>query len=104
LPEYFPYFLYVYLQTYKSPTRIYFHFVILSSRILIRIITEELKVKTKDFEIDLGRHVENTDSDIESLRQQLIQAKQQINTDVSDKISVCNSQIVAEKQEYHSKF
>jgi hypothetical protein len=30
--------------------------------------------------------------------------KQQINTDVSDQISVCNSQIVAEKQEYHSKF
>jgi len=30
--------------------------------------------------------------------------KQQINTDVSDRISVCNSQIVAEKQEYHSKF
>jgi hypothetical protein len=30
--------------------------------------------------------------------------KQQINMDVSDKIAVCNSQIVAEKQEYHSKF
>ena len=29
---------------------------------------------------------------------------QQINTDVSDKIAVCNNQIVAEKQEYHSKF
>jgi len=32
------------------------------------------------------------------------QVKQQINTDVSDNISACNSQIVAEKQEYHSKF
>ena len=29
---------------------------------------------------------------------------QQINTDVSDKIAVCNNQIVAEKQEYNSKF
>jgi hypothetical protein len=67
-------------------------------------ITEELKAKTKVLEIDLGRHVENTDGDIELLRQELIQVKQQINTDVSDKISVCNSQIVAEKQEYHSKF
>jgi len=34
-------------------------------------ITEELKAKTKVLEIDLGRHVENTDSDIES-RQELI--------------------------------
>jgi ABC-type phosphate transport system auxiliary subunit len=55
-------------------------------------------------ETDLGRHVENTDDDIQSLRQELIQVKQQINTDVSDKIAVCNSQIVAEKQEYQTKF
>ena len=54
-------------------------------------------------EIDLGRHVENTDSDLESIRQELIQVKQQINTDFSDKIAVCNSQIVAEKQEYQTK-
>ena len=67
-------------------------------------ITEELKTKTKVLEIDLGRHVKNTDSDMQSLRQELIQVKQQINTDISDKIAVCNSQIVAEKQEYHSKF
>jgi len=67
-------------------------------------ISEELKAKTKILEIDLGRHVENTDRDVESIRQELIQVKQQINTDVSDKIAVCNSQIVAEKQEYHSKF
>ena len=68
-------------------------------------ITEELKAKTKVLEIDLGRHVENTDSDIhvQSLRQELILVKQ-INTDVSDKIAVCNIQIVAEKKEYHSKF
>ena len=55
-------------------------------------------------EIDVGRHAENTDSDIESLRQELIQAKQQISTDISDKIPVCNTQIVNEKLEYHSKF
>jgi hypothetical protein len=30
--------------------------------------------------------------------------KRQINTEVSDKTAMCNSQIVAEKQEYHSKF
>jgi hemerythrin len=51
-------------------------------------ITEELKSKTKVLEIDLSRHVENTDSDIQSLRQELIQVKQQINTDGSDKICV----------------
>jgi len=58
-------------------------------------ITEELKAKTKVLEIDLGRHVENADSDIQSLKQELIQMKQQINTDVCDKIAVCNNQIVA---------
>jgi hypothetical protein len=55
-------------------------------------------------EIGLSRHVENTDSDIQSLRQELIQAKQQTNADVSDKISLCNSQILAEKQECQTKF
>jgi len=30
-------------------------------------ITEELKAKTRVLEIDLGRHVENADSDIQSL-------------------------------------
>ena len=30
--------------------------------------------------------------------------KKQVNTDVSDKIAVCNSQLIAEKQEYHSNF
>ena len=30
--------------------------------------------------------------------------KQQINMDVSDKTSVCNSRIVAEKQKYQTKF
>jgi ElaB/YqjD/DUF883 family membrane-anchored ribosome-binding protein len=60
-------------------------------------ISEELEAKTKVLEIILGQHVENTESDIESLRQELIQVKQQINKDVSDKISVCNSQIVAEQ-------
>jgi len=50
-------------------------------------------------EINLGRHVENADSDIQSLKQNIIQMKQQINTDVSDKIAVCNHQIVAEKLE-----
>jgi len=67
-------------------------------------ITEELKAKTKVLVIDLGRHVENADSDIQSLKQELIQMKEQITKNVSDKISVCNNQIVAEKQEYHSKF
>ena len=67
-------------------------------------ITEELKAKTKVLEIDLSRHVENTDGDIQSLRQELIQVKQQINTDVSDKISACNSQVFAEKHEYQTKF
>ena len=67
-------------------------------------ITEELKAKTKVLEIDLSRHVENTDGNIQSLRQELIQVKQQINTDVSDKISECKSQVVAEKQEYQTKF
>jgi len=55
-------------------------------------------------EIDLSRRVENTDDDIQSLRRELIQVKQEITTDVSDKISVCNSQIVAEKQEFQTKF
>ena len=50
-------------------------------------VTEELKAKTKVLEIDLGRHVKNTDSDMQSLRQELIQVKQQINTDISDKIA-----------------
>jgi transcriptional regulator of heat shock response len=55
-------------------------------------------------EIDSRRHVENTDSDIQSLRQELIQAKQQTNADVSDKISACNNQIAAEKLECQTKF
>jgi hypothetical protein len=55
-------------------------------------------------EIGFSRQVENTDSDIQSLRQELIKAKQQTNADVSDKISVCNSQILAEKQECQAKF
>jgi hypothetical protein len=58
-----------------------------TDRPIIRV-TEELKSKTKVLEIDLGWHVENTDSDIESLRQELIQVKQQVNTDVSDKTAV----------------
>ena len=70
----------------------------------IERITEELKAKTKVLEIDLSRYVKNTDSDIQSLREQLIQVKQQINTDGSDKISVCNSQTVAGKHEYQTKF
>jgi hypothetical protein len=61
-------------------------------------ITDELKAKTKVLEIDVGRHAENTDGDIQSLRQELIQVKQQISTNVSDKTDACNSQIVAEKQ------
>jgi phosphoglycerate-specific signal transduction histidine kinase len=52
-------------------------------------ITEELKAKTKVLEIDVGRHAENTDGDIQSLRQELIQVKQQISTNVSDKIAAC---------------
>jgi hypothetical protein len=67
-------------------------------------ITEKLKATKKILEKYLGRHVENADSDIQSLKQELIQMKQQINTDVCDKIAVCNDQIVAEKQEYLSKF
>jgi hypothetical protein len=38
-------------------------------------VTEELKVKTTVLEIDLGRHVEDMDSDTESLRQELINVK-----------------------------
>jgi ABC-type phosphate transport system auxiliary subunit len=67
-------------------------------------IIEELKAKTKILELYLSRDVENTDGDTQSLRQELIQVKKQINTDVSDKISVCNSQIVAEKQEHQTEF
>jgi hypothetical protein len=48
-------------------------------------ITEELKAKTKVLQ------VENTDSDIGSIRQQLIRVKQQISADVSDKRAVCNT-------------
>jgi len=66
-------------------------------------ITEELKAKTKVFETDLSRHVQDRDGVVQSLRQELIQVKQQITTDVSDKISACNSQIVAEMQEYERK-
>ena len=55
-------------------------------------------------EIDLSWHVENTDGYIQSFRQELIQVKQEINRDGSDKISVCNSQIVAAKQKYQTKF
>ena len=50
----------------------------------------------------MSRHVNDTDGHVQSLRQELIEVKQQITTDVSDKISVCNSQIVAEKQEYET--
>ena len=67
-------------------------------------ITEELKAKTKILETDLGRRVQDTDGEVQSLRQDLIQVKQQITTDVCDKIFACNSQIVAEKQEYQRKF
>ena len=67
-------------------------------------ITEEVKAKRRVLEIDLHRHVENTDNDIQSIRQELIQAKQQFTADVSDKISACNSQIVAEKKECKTKF
>jgi hypothetical protein len=52
----------------------------------------------------LSRHAENTHSGIQSLRQELIQVKQQINMDGSDKIPVCNNQIVADKQECQTKF
>jgi hypothetical protein len=45
-------------------------------------ITGELKAKTKVLEIDLGRHVENADNDVQSLKQELIQMKQQVNTNV----------------------
>jgi hypothetical protein len=51
-------------------------------------VTEEPKAKTKVLEIGLSRQVENTDSDIQSLRQELIQAKQKTIADVYDKISV----------------
>ena len=44
-----------------------------------------------------------TDHVYSHLRQELIQVKQQITTSVSDKVSACNSQIVAEKQEYQTK-
>ena len=67
-------------------------------------ITEELKAKTKILEIDLGRRVQDTDGGVQSLRQQLIEVKQQITTDVSGKISACNSQIVTDRQEYQRKF
>jgi hypothetical protein len=43
-------------------------------------ITEERKDRTKVLKINLSRHVEHTDGDIQSLRQELIQIKQQINT------------------------
>jgi ElaB/YqjD/DUF883 family membrane-anchored ribosome-binding protein len=46
-------------------------------------ISEELEAETKVLELILGQHVENAESDIESLRQKLMQVKQQINTDVS---------------------
>ena len=67
-------------------------------------ITEEVKAKTKVLEINLSRLVQDTDGDVESLRQELIQVKQQITTDVSDKMSACDSQVVAEKQEYKRKY
>jgi uncharacterized protein Yka (UPF0111/DUF47 family) len=44
-----------------------------------------------------------TDNVIQSLRQELIQVKQQINTEVPF-MCVYKSQIVAEKQEYQTKF
>jgi protein subunit release factor A len=67
-------------------------------------VTEELNAKTKVLEIDLNRRVENTDSDIQPLTREIIQAKQRTNADVYGKISVCNSQIVAEMQECQTKF
>jgi SMC interacting uncharacterized protein involved in chromosome segregation len=66
-------------------------------------ITEEIKAKTRVLGIDLSRQVENTDTGIQSLKQELIQMKKRINTDVSDKIAECNNQIVADRQEYQSK-
>jgi hypothetical protein len=67
-------------------------------------VSEEQSAKTKVLEINLTRNVENTGSDVQSLRQESLQAKQQTNADVSDQISVCNSQLLAEKQEYQAKF
>ena len=67
-------------------------------------ITEELKSKTKVLETDLCRHVQDTDGGVQSLRQELIEVKQQITTDISVKISACNSQIVTDRPEYQRKF
>ena len=38
-------------------------------------ITEELKAKTKVLALNLSQHVENTEGDVQSLRQELIQVK-----------------------------
>jgi hypothetical protein len=67
-------------------------------------ITEELKAKTRILEMNLSQHVEENRNDIQSISQELIQVNKQINTDVPDKISVYNSQKVAEKQEYQTNF
>jgi hypothetical protein len=66
-------------------------------------ITEEIKTKKNILETDLCRHVQVTDGDVQSLRQELIEVKQQITMDVSVKIFACNCQIVTEKQEYRRK-
>ena len=67
-------------------------------------ITEELKAKTNISELDLSTHVQDTSGDVQSLRQEIIQVKQQITTKVSDKLSECNRQIFADEQEYLAKF
>jgi hypothetical protein len=43
--------------------------------ICINRVTEQLNAKTKLLETDVTRYVENTDSYVHSLRQELIQAK-----------------------------
>lgn len=67
-------------------------------------VTEELKAKTKVLEMGCSRQTENTDSEIQSLRQELIQTREQHDADMSAKISVCNSQILAEKQDSQASF
>jgi hypothetical protein len=67
-------------------------------------VSGEVKAKTGIIEADLNRHVEGTDKDVQFLRQEMSQAKQQNKECISEKVSELTSQIVNERKECQAKF
>jgi uncharacterized membrane protein YukC len=65
-------------------------------------VTQEVNAKTRISATDLTQHITQTDSDIQALRQEVAQVKQQVAKGIGDEMKVisdamanCNSQIVA---------